>query len=452
MLKIGWALRDMTPDRPAMLQGQMHRRIARSAMDPLTLTALAIEGGEPSDCAVIISADLAMISDSLQNQVRKRLAQRMPSVPSDRIFLNATHTHTSLVIEDGFYPPADGGVMTPEECEELVASRAADAAAEAWERRAPQSLAFAFGHAVVGHNRRAVYACGAAQMYGRTDREDFIWIEGYEDHSLDMMFTWDVTGRLSGVALDIPCPSQVDEGLEMFSADFWHDIRQELRHRLGDALHVLPLCGAAGDQSPHFLLYGREEAEMRRRRGLSERREIARRVGDAVERALVCTVPNAGDIPFAHTVRRIELTPRSVSRAERDWAAAERERYVARHGGDSWWPQCLQTVVDYHDGKARPQPFPVELHVLRIGDAAVATNPFELFVDYGLRIKARSPAAQTLIVQIAAGAGWYLPTARAVAGGGYGAMPAVSKVGPEGGDELVAETLRLIGELFPARR
>jgi hypothetical protein len=92
----------------------------------------------------------------------------------------------------------------------------------------------------------------------------------------------------------------------------------------------------------------------------------------------------------------------------------------------------------------------VEIHVLRLGDVVLATNPFELFLDYGLRIKARSAAAQTIIVQLAAGSGWYLPTERAIRGGGYGAMPAVSKVGPEGGKELVEETLQMIRSLLPA--
>lgn len=79
---------------------------------------------------------------------------------------------------------------------------------------------------------------------------------------------------------------------------------------------------------------------------------------------------------------------------------------------------------------------------------AMATNPFELYVDYGLRIKARSPAAQTVITQLAAGTGLYLPTERAVRGGSYGAMPAVCSVGPEGGQELVEETLAVIAALF----
>lgn len=78
----------------------------------------------------------------------------------------------------------------------------------------------------------------------------------------------------------------------------------------------------------------------------------------------------------------------------------------------------------------------------------MVTNPFELFLDYGIRIKARSIAAQTMVVQLAGGCGLYLPTERAARGGHYGAHPAVAPVGPNGGAELVEATLKLIHGLF----
>jgi len=90
----------------------------------------------------------------------------------------------------------------------------------------------------------------------------------------------------------------------------------------------------------------------------------------------------------------------------------------------------------------------MELHVLRIGDVALVTNPFELFLDYGLRIKARSQALQTMVVQLACGSGGYLPTARAVAAGGYGARVLDGEVGPEGGQALVERSVELINSLM----
>ena len=59
------------------------------------------------------------------------------------------------------------------------------------------------------------------------------------------------------------------------------------------------------------------------------------------------------------------------------------------------------TVERFEKQKTDPNPtYEMELHVLRIGDAVVCTNPFELFTDYGIRIKARSQAVQTFVIQL----------------------------------------------------
>ncbi len=447
MVKVGCASRNIVPDRPAMLHGQMHVRIARTAMDPITLTALALEGG--SDRAILISADLVNIPDALHRQVQERVAAALPGVAPGEVLMAATHTHTSLVHQPGPYPQPPGDVMTPQECAAFVADRAVQAAVEAWQGRGPGTMAAAFGRAVVGHNRRPSYADGHSRMYGPAGTPEFRGLESAEDHSLGMVFFWDAGARLAGILLCVPCPSQVDEGLEVFSADYWHDVRTELRARLGPRLWVLPLCGAAGDVSPHFILDGRAEALMRARRGVSERREIAVRIADEVQRALACTTPDAGDAVFRHGVSRVGLSPRRIARKERDEAAAIRQKLAKDTDPALWWPTRLRQVVeDFDSGRTLP-PVPVELHFIRLGDAVVATNPFELYTDYALRIRGRSTAALTLVVQLAAGAAGYLPTQRGVDGGRYGAMPASCTVGPEGGQELVEHSLRAITEMFP---
>ena len=445
MIRLGTATRDITPTRPALIQGQKHVRLGQTALDPITVTAWAI--GAPTDHAILVSCDLAFPSDGLYSSVRAQLTVQQPEIDPAAVILLATHTHTSLVLEDGFYPHPGGDVMTAAECEALVATQIVDAVVAAWTSRQERILRRAFGHAVVGHNRYAVYASGEGQMYGKTGRDDFTHIGGYEDHGADMLFAWDADGHLTGVLLVLPCPSQVDEHLREFSADYWHEVRLELRQRLGKDLSVLALCGAAGDQSPHFLLYAEQEQEMRERRGLSERQEIAHRVADAVDRALDCTWPD--DVPciLHHKWRHLELSPRRISQKERDWSAVALEESVSKGDTDSWWPTGLRRVVGTFDGLRESPPVATEIHALRIGDLVLTTNPFELFLDYALRIKARSPARQTLVVQLA-GRNMYLPTARAVEAGSYGALPVVTPVGPEGGAELVEETLALIADIY----
>ncbi len=111
-----------------------------------------------------------------------------------------------------------------------------------------------------------------------------------------------------------------------------------------------------------------------------------------MERALACTTPEpARACPLTHSRRLLELPPRSISPRERDQAQALYEEAAAQGDTDSWWPRRLRAVVEAHDG-SRPLPaVPAELHVIRLDDFVIATNPFELFLDYGLQIR---PAAR----------------------------------------------------------
>ena len=109
-----------------------------------------------------------------------------------------------------------------------------------------------------------------------------------------------------------------------------------------------------------------------------------------------------------------------------------------------------QEVVDRFERQRRgsAEPYWMELHALRLGDVAIAANPFELFTEFGIQMKARSRALQTFVIQLA-GPGSYVPTARAVTGGGYSAIVESNLVGPEGGQVLTERTVELINSLWP---
>ena len=55
-----------------------------------------------------------------------------------------------------------------------------------------------------------------------------------------------------------------------------------------------------------------------------------------------------------------------------------------------------QAVVDrYHQQEAgTARPYEMELHTIRVGDVAIATNDIELFTDFGTQMKSHSPALQ----------------------------------------------------------
>jgi len=421
-LFVGWASVDITPERPVALVGQKRKRISKSVLDPLTATVLALEtrgkNGEREQ-AILVSCDVVKIRKEMQERLRDRLKTALSDFDVDKFFMNATHTHTAPGFIDGAYKglydvSQDEGVMKPSEYADFFIERIGQAAVQAWQNRKPGGTSWGLGHAVVGRNRRAHYFDGSSVMYGKTDREDFSNIEGYEDHDVNLLFFWTPDNELTGIIVNLACPSQETEGLSDVSADFWHDTRLEIRKRFGKDLYIFPQCSAAGDLSPHYMFNSRAEAIMRERRGLTSRQEIARRIADAIEDVLPLSKNDISLNPiFKHELTRISLPAQDASRAP--------------------------------FGKTDPVN-PIEMHVIRLGDVAIASNPFELYLDYGIRIKAKSPALLTFLVQLSCQSCGYLPTEEAVRGGGYSAEKFI--VGPDGGQILVNETVRSIDALW----
>jgi hypothetical protein len=71
-----------------------------------------------------------------------------------------------------------------------------------------------------------------------------------------------------------------------------------------------------------------------------------------------------------------------------------------------------------------------------------------LFLNYGNKIRARSKAKQTFLIQLSCGADGYLPTEKAEKGSHYSAYVSSGTTGHEGGDILVRETLTHINAMF----
>ncbi len=421
-LYVGWASADITPDKPVNLEGQMTKRISQGVLDPLTATALALETKQENgtkEQAIMISCDLLWTRKEIQQRLQKLVRPRIADFDVNKLFLNATHTHTGPGVLDGaFYDlydvSKDEGVMKASQYADFLLERLADIAVQAWQNRRPAGVSWALGHSLVSFNRRAYYSDGRAVMYGNTNQENFSHIEGYEDHGQEMLFFWDADQKLTGIVINVACPAQETEGLLKVSADFWHEVRQEIRAKYGKEIFIFPQCGAAGDQSPHLLWQKQAEDIMRQRKGLSRRQEIARRIAQAVDEAFLYAKKDAKNkVVFIHKNAEIDLPTKEPP--------------------DLPFYTCDSVK-------------PAEIHVLRLGDMALATNPFELYVDYGIRTKARSKALLTFIVQLSCQHSGYLPTERAIRGGGYSADKYI--VGPDGGQALVNEIVLLINDMW----
>ena len=456
-LLVGAATTSITPDKPVPLSGQFHTRIARSVDNPVTATAVAIEsraGDDVLDQAVMVSCDLVAIREGVQDRFREALKARLPGFDVRKAFLSATHTHTAPVMIERWYAydiPETGVMRGPEFVEFLVA-RLCDIVVKAWESRKPGGVSWTYGHAVVGRNRRVAYENGSARMYGATDTPDFRSLEGYEDHGVDMLFFWDGQKALKAVGICLASPSQEVEGRSTVNADFWHDVREQLRAKYGEDLCILGWCAPAGDQSPHTLWYKAAEERMRKLRGLTRTQEIARRIVAAVDDTVEFAKKDIRtDVPFVHQVLDVKLPARKVT--EKDVAEA-RARLEALKKKGKLNPRERAAlvrdpvIIERFESQQTDRGTPIEMHVLRLGDVAIATNPFELYLDYGVQIRARSKAVQTFLIQLACSSGKYLPTAKAIRGGHYSTSLHTAPVGPEGGKALVNHTVEAVNALW----
>lgn len=453
-LHLGAATVDITPDEPVALSGQRNVRISKTPATRIHASALALESrdaeGRSLDQALFVSCDLVAIRDGILRQAREKLAALVPDFPAEKLFLAATHSHTAPVMVEGRYSLPEEGIMHPAAFADFLTTRVAAAAAEAWKGRAPGKVAWGQSHAVLAQNRRPYYADGTAVMYGKTDTPEFRGLEGYEDHGVDVLFFWDRADRLVATVVNVPCPAQEVGGGSSIHADFWDPARRLLQERHGEGLHVLAWTGASGDVTSRQIVNRAAEERMRKLRGgIGRLDELAARLVRAWEEAYEGARNDVREeVVLKHAVRTIELPYRQVTEAERDAAAKEAEKY-RDDPAQTWnWRWNRSVVERYEEQRAgTQQPYLMELHALRLGDVAIGTNDFELYTDFGIQMKTRSPGIQTFVVQLA-GPGTYVPTARASAHGGYGAVIQSSRLGPDAGQRLVEETVAAWRELW----
>jgi hypothetical protein len=459
-LFVGAASADITPEQPAALSGQFHLRISTGIETPLAANVVVVEsrdGEQSADQAIMVSCDVVSIPVGVLELVRQEVAKHLPELDTKKIFLGGTHTHTAPELRLGKWALPEEGVVQVEEYRRFFAKKVADAIVKAWKGRTPGSVTWGLSHAVVAYNRRAVYADGSSRMYGPTNGRNFRGLEGYEDHDVGTMFFWNEAGKLIAVAVNVSCPAQEVESRRAVNADFWHPVREALQEQYGADVCVLGWIGAAGDQSPHLMYRKAADERMRRLRGLDRLNEIARRIVRAVDDAYeVVKDDRHADVALVHKVETVQLPMRLVTEAEYAEAKAGCDQAAAKIAKDpkaadrehrrmKWYGV---TVDRFEQQKTEPNPvLEMELHVVRIGDAVVCTNQFELFTDFGIRMKGRSKAGQTFVVQLV-GPGTYLPTAKGVRGGHYSAIVHSSLVGPEGGQVLVDKTVELIDAMW----
>ena len=498
-VKIGWGRREISIDEPVLLSGQMYLRISEGIQDPLYVTALCVDGGKGMDAVVFLSCDVGALGGNTLKPTEELVRQACPDFPENGFIANATHTHSASGVGGTMEVTPDGvPVFSGVRFREFYIRQCADAIIEAWQNRKAGGIGYGYGFAVVAHSRRVVYfeekeklakrdfmtPAGYAVMYGNTNHELFSHYEAGADHFVNLMFTFDENEKLTGMVVNVPCPSQLSEHFVQQSSDYWHDVRAQVAKEFGPDVYVLTQCAAAGDLSPRTLHYKQAQARrMELKYGMSydPKNCPAGSVGaynksmteryDIAERLIACIKDVYGwakkeiftQIPVRHHYDIMQLQRRVITEDEKRWCEENLEILADQEPKrEEMTPEEYRTAISYYNNKVNRNKGGIEryhdvkenptlkmgAHVVQIGDIAFATTRFELYQDFMHRLQARSPFIQTFVVQLAGEEGCnYLATKRAAAAKGYSASMFCNMVSADGGHQWVENCLEILKDM-----
>ena len=491
-LRIGLSEVSITPDKSISLVGQFYERISEYVETPITCTCLVIE--KDGEQMTQLSSDMTGITTDLLRAVRKACAD-IPGMDPMKLMINATHTHTSHTFVDpdkegedeasaslhvlerylkgGVYESLTAGrkpEMDPFEAFRFLVERMSQACREAWANLHPAHIRFGFGRAAIGMSRRAVYDDGTAKMWGDTNLANFQELEGGNDSGIELAFiTGEDDKKLEGVVANVCCPSQILEHHSFISSDYWGKVRILLRKEFGEDLKVVGLCSPAGDICPRDLIRWVDPDEPVNDPNIKHLTHVERNADPSMfeipgtwraGKRIFHEVVDAWELAkeedpcevFEHQVLEVDLPYRRVTITEYNHALEEIRKFAETHtnynADDMAAMHVFAGTVARYESQQNKDLYTIEEHVIRLGSVALATSPFELFLDYANQIRARSLAKQTFLVQLCNGESGYLPTLKAERGSHYSAYVSSGYVGHEGGAMYVRKTLDVINKMF----
>ena len=500
-VKIGWSEIDITPKKGVKigLAGQFFERITDEVESPLKIVSMAIESG--NDQVIFAACDLVSVANNLCDLVKENLKDKLPISP-DKVIISAIHTHTSytytrkgalakklkgtmqtfanylqqVLPPDMAYEPLVSGeeCMSDEDALAFLVEKISESVIQAWNNRKPAFYQNAFGRAVVGMNRRVCYDDGSAKMWGDTNLANFDALEAGNDSGIELIYTFDENKELTGVVANIACPAQVVEHRSYISSDYWGKVRENLEKKFGRKIFVLGLCSAAGDQCPRDMIRWVnpetpiDDPNIKREKYFERRADPSmfdvsglKLVGKRISNEIINVFEELGDDYkdeglLIHETIELSLPLRRVTISDYNNAIEAIDRFIEKNRGrkvsfeDSAAMHVHSGTIARYKEQQVIDTIEIEVHFLRFGDVAFATNPFELFLDYGNQIRARSKAKQTFLIQLCCGTAGYLPTKKAQEGSHYSAYVSSGTTDYKGGDILVRTTLEHINDMFKA--
>jgi neutral ceramidase len=408
--------------------------------DPLY--AKAIVFADPGGTKVaLLAVDVCMLSRDQVAMMRTHIAARC-DIPADHILIAATHIHSGPATLKLYVCP-----QAEESAIREFLTRAAEAVVAAHADLRDTTLRVGIAtESRLSFYRRIRCQDGKCHMNWESFAPGFaVGPLGEIDPQL-IALTFERAGAPEAVLVNFPLhPAILDYGNDQYSGEYPGFLAEALRRIEGGGFMSLFFNGCCGNIN--HLNYRDPTAP---RRGV----EVAQRAGYMLAAGVKQAMNRAqsvGDAPIALSREWVTLKRLTISEERYRWSleAVEKMKTNPPPGAEDGLPDeySAETWIGMH--QVQNEDDRAEVMVIRVGEVGIVGLPGEVFCEFGVEIKAKSPAAHTIVIELANDAVGYLPTVEAFSqGGGYEVTPGATKYTPDAGQRLVASALKQLKTLF----
>ncbi len=442
----GAATSNITPPLGISINGGMQDRTAAHIHDELHARCLVLDDGAGQFAFVVcdVCALPAQVIESARHQAHEECG-----IPTDRILVSATHTHSAPTVVSVFQSDPS------EEYAEFLAMRIADAIRRAVHNLVPARIGWgSVAEPNEVFNRRWRMKPGAIppNPFGATDQvqmnpgvanPNLVEPAGPVDPQISYLAVQALDGRALAVLANYSLHYVGDVPGDTISADYFGEFADRLTQLLRADRLDPPFVGIMTNGTSGNI----NNIDFRTAREAQPAYSQIRRVAAAVAKQVAGSYASIKfqdwvSIDARETVLSLERrlpTPDEVARAKFILSQAKQPVLVSLEE-----VYARETVLM----KELPPRVEVPLQAIRLGELGIAAIPCEVFVETGLAIKRESPLRPTFVIELANDYAGYLPTPEHHALGGYETWRARSGFLETGAEPKIrAAVLDLLGQL-----
>jgi len=401
---------DITPTWfPIVVNGMFQPRYADKAYDPLHARCLVLDDGAGQVAIVVV--DSCVIGRDLMDEA-KRLAHEATGIPTDRMFMSATHTHSA--------PSVAGALNTDpdEKYTEFLPGRIAEGVRRAQDNLAPAKVGWGVGSLPeLAMSRRWIIRPDKIKVdpFGepttRATMHPGFRNPEWEDESgpMDPAVSVLAVKSQDGKPLALLAAYSIHYvGSPILSADYFGAFANRIAELVGPGDAERPFVGilANGTSGDAYIRdYTRKEP----------RSFDMYQVADAVAQVAFKVYQSMEFHDRVPLVTREQTLELAVRKPKLDWA---KKVLAEAEGGEiKTGPQVYareQVLLS-----RMPPTRELKLQAIRIGGLGIVGIPAEVFAITGLKISKRSPIQPTFTISLANGWDGYLPPPEQLSMGGY---------------------------------